>query len=72
MAFYGVHPQWAPVTGRLGGERDLDGRSDLCAVGGVLSEMLAGEPPFTGLTVESVIHEHLTAAPPVITSILAS
>jgi serine/threonine protein kinase len=57
------------VTGRLGGERDLDGRSDLYALAGVLSEMLAGQPPFTGFTVESVIHEHLTASPPVITSI---
>jgi len=43
------------------GEEDLDGRADLYSLGCVLYEMLAGEPPFTGPTVESVIRQHLAA-----------
>ncbi len=46
------------------GERDLDGRSDVYALGCVLYEMLGGQPPFTGATIESVVHQRLTAEPP--------
>ncbi len=45
------------------GERELDGRSDIYALGCVLYEMLAGEPPFTGPTAESIVHKHLTTEP---------
>jgi serine/threonine-protein kinase len=53
---------------QAGGGRALDGRSDLYALGCVLHEMLAGQPPFTGPTVESVVHQHLSADPPDVTS----
>ena len=51
------------------GERELDGRSDLYALACVLYEMLGGQPPFTGPSVESVVHQHLTVEPPSITNL---
>ncbi|MEP7326995.1 MAG: protein kinase [Gemmatimonadota bacterium] len=63
------------------GEKDLDGRSDLYSLACVLYEMLTSQPPFTGPTVESVVHQHLVAearpvsqlrpaVPPVIADVL--
>jgi TolB-like protein/Flp pilus assembly protein TadD len=47
----------------------LDGRSDLYSLGCVLYEMLAGQPPFTGATMESLVRQHLAVAPRPVTDL---
>lgn len=45
------------------GDRDVDGRSDLYALGVVAYTMLTGEPPFTGNTTPVLLVKHLSETP---------
>ncbi len=45
------------------GHRQLDGRSDIYALGCVVYELLAGEPPFTGPNAQAVVARHCHEAP---------
>jgi tetratricopeptide (TPR) repeat protein len=51
------------------GGQDVDGRSDLYSLGCVLYEMLGGEPPFTGATVESIVHQQIAVEPRPVTAL---
>ncbi|HVX39151.1 MAG TPA: protein kinase [Gemmatimonadaceae bacterium] len=45
------------------GDREIDGRSDLYALGTVAYQMLTGEPPFTGGSTPAIMVKHVTETP---------
>jgi serine/threonine-protein kinase len=58
----GTPPYMSPEQAQ--GLDHIDHRSDLYAVGCVLFEMVAGRPPFVGVSIGKVIQQHLQTPPP--------
>ncbi len=54
------------------GERTIDARSDIYALGAMTYEMLAGEPPFTGPTVQAIVAKVISSDPVPIASLRKS
>ncbi|HEY4219410.1 MAG TPA: protein kinase [Gemmatimonadaceae bacterium] len=50
------------------GERTIDARADVYALSAVLYEMLVGEPPFTGPTVQAIVARTLSEQPRSVTA----
>ena len=51
------------------GERNVDARADIYALGAVTYEMLAGEPPFTGPTAQAIVARVMTERPRALRSV---
>jgi serine/threonine-protein kinase len=54
------------------GDEEVTGRSDVYSLACVLYEMLTGEPPFSGPTIESVVRQHIAADPKLVTDLRAT
>jgi TolB-like protein/Tfp pilus assembly protein PilF len=50
-------------------DQDMDGRSDLYSLASVLFEMLAGQPPFSGTTVQAILVQRFTQPPPKLSAV---
>ncbi len=58
----GTPPYMSPEQAQ--GLDNIDHRSDLYALGCMLFEMVAGRPPFVGVSIGKVIQQHLQSPPP--------
>ena len=49
---------------QAGGSENVDGRADIYALGCVMFEMVAGDPPFSARTAQALLARHLHEKPP--------